>query len=147
VQNRFVVIVGAVSCVATVASCAGGPVNSSQPKGSLPTITAQMTVNGKPAVTTHDVRCSQDGWSHTIEAGSKESGVQMVVGTGDKVTAQSVVLTNVGGFTGTFVANQIGKAQATIIGTTFKVSGTAMGANTDDPNKDTTADFEIKANC
>jgi hypothetical protein len=71
----------------------------------------------------------------------------MVLGTGDKVTAQSVVLTNVGGFTGSFVTKQIGKAEAAIIGTTFKVSGTAKGANTDDPNKNTDASFEIKANC
>jgi hypothetical protein len=122
----------------------------------VPTITAEITVNGKSAGTTHDVRCSQDGWSHTIKTGNKDSGVTLVVDTKDAVVARSVVLTNVGGFTGAAWQyqekdltwkNQMGKAEAKIIGTTFKVSGTAAGANTDDPNKNTTASFEIKANC
>src|SRR6201999_1497476 len=125
--NRFVVVIGAVACTAAVASCSSGPTNSSQPKGSVPLSTAEISVNGKPAGTTREVRCSQDGWSHTIATGNKDAGMQMVVGTGDAVTPRSVVLTNVGGFSGSFVQNQIGKAEASVIGTTFKVSGTANG--------------------
>ncbi|WP_424744073.1 lipoprotein LpqH [Mycobacterium sp.] len=34
-----------------------------------------------------------------------------------------------------------------MIGTTFRVNGTAQGATTADPNQQTTASFDIKANC
>jgi lipoprotein LpqH len=146
-KNRFVVAIGAASCAVSVASCAAGPSYSTQPKGSVPNVTAEITINGNVAANTHDIRCYQDGWNHTVEAGTRDSGVKMVLGTGDKVTAKSVVLTNIGGFTGSFIENQIGESKASIIGSTFKVSGTADGATTDDPNKKATASFEIKANC
>jgi ipoprotein LpqH len=156
VQNRFVVIVGAVSCAVTMGGCSSGPANSQQPKGSVPVVTAEVMVNGQPAGTTHQIKCTQDGWIHTIETGNKDSGVTMVVDTESAPVARSVVLTNIGGFTGTAWqyqkrdktwTNQIGESKAAMIGTTFKVTGTAKGANTSDPNKGTDATFEIRANC
>jgi hypothetical protein len=137
-------------------SCSSGPANTPQPKGSLPIITAEVIVNGQPAGTTHEIKCSQDGWIHTVETGNKDSGVTMVVDTEKAPIARSVVLNNIGGFTGTAWQyrqvdnswkNQMGESTAAVIGTTFKVSGTAKGANTADPNKDTDATFEIRANC
>jgi ipoprotein LpqH len=106
-----------------------------------------MTVNGQAAGTTHAVSCTQDGWMHTIKTGDANSGTRIVVDTGGAVSAESVVITNVGGFTGTFVVNQIGKAEASMLGTTFRVNGTAEGSPSADPNKRATASFDIKANC
>ncbi len=120
---------------------------SSQPAGSLPPATAQVTINGKAAGTTNNISCWQDGWMHTIETGDEQSGVRMVISSGDTLTAQSVVINNVGDFNGSVWENNIGKAQASVIGTTFRVTGTAQGATTSDPNKRATASFEIKANC
>ena len=147
-QNRFVVVtVAAVSAVAGVAGCSSGPTNSAQPPGSLPPTTAQVTINGQSAGTTRAVQCSQDGWMHTITTGDNKSGVKVVVNTGDTVNASSVVITNVSDFTGGMWENRIGKAQASMIGTTFRVKGTAQGSTTQNPNQVTTADFEVKANC
>ncbi|MDT5091773.1 MAG: ipoprotein LpqH [Mycobacterium sp.] len=155
-QNRFVVIVGAVSCALGLVSCSSGPANSPQPKGSLPIVTAEVIVNGQPAGTTHEIKCSQDGWNHTFETGNKDSGVTMVVDTEKAPIARSVTLNNIGGFTGTAWqyqqadnswTNQMGESTATVIGTTFKVSGTAKGADTADPNKGTDATFEVRVNC
>jgi lipoprotein LpqH len=84
---------------------------------------------------------------HTIKTGDDKSGVTVTVDTGDAVRAESVVITNVGDFTGSVYENKIGKAEATIIGTTFRVNGTAEGATTAEPNQPTTANFDIKANC
>ncbi|MFZ0834447.1 MAG: lipoprotein LpqH [Mycobacterium sp.] len=120
---------------------------SKQPPGSLPPATAQVTINGESTGTTKSISCSQDGWMHTFETGDDQSGVRMVVTGGDTVTAESVVINNVGGFNGSVWQNNIGNAQASVIGTTFRVTGTAEGATTDDPNKRTTASFEVKANC
>jgi ipoprotein LpqH len=144
-QKRFTVV--AVAAVAAVAGCSSTPPNSHQPPGSLPVTTAQVSVNGQPAVTTHHVDCSQDGWMHTFKTGDDKSGVTVVVDTGDTVRAESVVITNVGDFTGSVYPNKIGKADATVIGTTFQVNGTAEGATTAEPNQPTTANFEIKVNC
>ncbi|HZQ31099.1 MAG TPA: lipoprotein LpqH, partial [Mycobacterium sp.] len=75
------------------------------------------------------------------------SGTKFVVDAGDTLKAKSVVITNVGGFTGSVFENKIGDAQAQVIGTTFRVQGTAQGANVDDPNHPASATFDIKANC
>lgn len=147
-QNRFVVVAVAACCATVgIAGCSSEPKSSPQPPGSLPPVTAQVTVNGKSAGTTHELSCTQDGWTHTIKTGDEKSGVTVVVDAGDAVIARSVVINNVGNFNGSVWPNEIGNADATIIGTTFRVNGTAQGATTEDPNQRTTASFEIKANC
>ena len=100
------------------------------------------------AGTTTPSSCTQDGWTHTIETGDeKTGGVRVVIDTGGTVNATSVVINNVSDFTGGVWENNIGNATATIIGTTFRVNGTAEGSTTADPIQRTTASFEIKANC
>lgn len=147
-HNRFVVVTVAALCgAAGIAGCSSEPATSPEPPGALPPATAQVTVNGRSAGTTHAVTCTQDGWTHTIMTGDNKSGARVVVDTGDKVNATSVVITNISDFTGTVLENKIGKAEATIIGNTFRVKGTAQGATTQNPNQVTTANFEVKANC
>jgi hypothetical protein len=136
-----------VCCVVGIAGCSSGSADSKQPPGSLPIRTAQVVVNGQSAITTHEIRCTQDGWAHTVEIGDEKSGVKLVVETGSAITAKSVVITNMGGFNGHVWEQQIGQAKAEIIGTTFRVSGTAEGATIEDPNHPATAAFDIKANC
>jgi ipoprotein LpqH len=148
VQNRFVVVTVAALCaVAGVAGCSSGPATSPQPPGSLPPATAEVTVNGHSAGTTRAVQCTQDGWMHTIMTGDDKSGAKVVVNTGDKINATSVQIRNIGDFTGSVLENNIGKAQASMIGNTFRVTGTAQGSTAQNPNQVTTADFEVKANC
>lgn len=147
-RNRFVVaVVVAVCGVAVVAGCSSKPGNTAQPPGSLPPTTAQVTINGKSAGTTNSIRCTQDGWLNTIETGDERSGVRVVVTTGDTVNAHSVRINNVGDFNGSVWQNNIGKAQASMIGTTFRITGTAEGSTTAEPTKRATASFDIKANC
>lgn len=147
-QNRFVVVaVAACGAVVGVAGCSSSSPDSPRPPGSLPPVTAQVTVNGQSAGATHHLECTQDGWTHTIKTGDDKSGVRVVIDAGDTITARSVVITNIGNFNGSVWEDNIGKADATILGTTFRVNGTAEGATTEDPNQRTTASFEIKANC
>jgi ipoprotein LpqH len=148
VQNRFVVVTVAALCaVGGIAGCSSTPANSPQPPGSLPPATAEVTVNGQSAGTTRAVQCTQDGWMHTITTGDDKSGVKVVVNTGDTINATSVVITNVGDFTGTVLENKIGTAEASMLGNTFRVKGTAQGSTTQNSNQVTTANFEVKANC
>ncbi len=146
-QNRFVTVtVTAFSVAAGIAGCSSAA-ESPQPPGSLPPVTAQVTVNGQSAGATHTVVCTQDGWTHTIMTGDDKSGAKVVVETGDGIKASSVVITNVSDFTGTVLENSIGKAEASMIGNTFRVKGIAQGATNENPNQVTTANFEVKANC
>jgi ipoprotein LpqH len=148
VQNRFVVVTVAALCaVAGIAGCSSTPANSPQPPGSLPPATAEVTVNGQSAGTTRAVVCTQDSWTHTIMTGDNKSGAKVVVETGETINATSVVITNISDFTGTVLENNIGKAEASMIGTTFRVTGTAQGSTTQNPNQVSTANFEVKANC
>ncbi|HXA13190.1 MAG TPA: lipoprotein LpqH [Mycobacterium sp.] len=147
-QNRFVVVTVAALCaVAGIAGCSSTPANSPQPPGALPPGTAEVTVNGQSAGTTRAVQCTQDSWTHTIMTGDNKSGAKVVVETGKSINATSVVITNISDFTGTVLENNIGKAEASMIGTTFRVTGTAQGSTTQNPNQVSTANFEVKANC
>jgi len=133
---------------APIAGCSSSePKSPPQPSGALPPNTVHMTVNGHDAGTTHDVKCDQVDWFHTIDAGNPASGVKATIEFGDKVTAQSVELHSVGGFTGSFWNGTVGSGDASILGNTFRVTGTAVGANDDKPNTQTTATFDIRANC
>ena len=144
----MVVVASAALCaVAGVAGCSSKPGTSPQPPGSLPVSTAQITVNGKSVGPTNALRCTQDGWLHTFETGDEKSSMRVVVDAKNGLTAPSVQLKNVGDFTGSVWENNIGKAEATVIGTTFRVNGTAVGATTDNPNQEATASFDIKVNC
>jgi ipoprotein LpqH len=148
VENRFVAIATAAAVVvAGVAGCSSAPKEPPQPSGALPPNTAHITVNGQDAGTTHNVKCDQVEWFHTIETGTATSGVMAQIESGDTVTAKSVQLRSVGGFTGSFWAGKVGKGEAALLGNTFKISGTAVGSNDDKPNTPTTATFEIRANC
>jgi ipoprotein LpqH len=148
VQNRFVVVTVAALCaVAGIAGCSSTPANSPQPPGSLRPATAEVTVNGQSAGITRAVVCTQDSWTHTIMTGDNKSGVKVVIDTGETINATSVVITNISDFTGTVLENNIGKAEASMIGTTFRVTGTAQGSTAQNPNQVSTADFEVKANC
>src|SRR6185312_1536055 len=147
-QSRVLVVAVAAGCaVVGIAGCSSGPAHSPQPPGSVPVGTAQVTINGQSTGTIHEIKGTKDDWMHTIITGDDKSGVKVVVDTGSAVTAKSVVITNVGDFTGSMLENQIGKADATMIGSTFRVNGTAEGASTADPNQPTSASFEVKANC
>jgi ipoprotein LpqH len=141
------VIAGTALFAGSIAGCSSSPADSPQPPGALPAATAQVVVNGQAAGTTHAVHCTQDGWMHMIQTGDEKSGVTIVVDTGAKVTAKSVVITNVGGFTGSMFENRLGTADASMLGSTFRVNGSIEGSPTADPNKRATANFDIKANC
>ena len=140
--------VTAVVVVAGIAGCSSSPPEQQQPAGSLPPNTAHVTVNGKDAGTSHDLVCGQQDWLHTIETPNKASGFTATIELGpQKPAAKSVEIRNLGGFTGSFWAGNVGKGEASMLGNTYRISGTAEGNATDQPSKEVTATFEIKANC
>jgi hypothetical protein len=148
VKNRFNAVVGAALVgVAGIAACSSQPSDTPQKPGTLPPNTAQVTINGKDTGTTNALNCGQVDWFTTIDTGNKAAGASTMIQTGDTITAKSVEIRDLGGFSGTYWEGNNGNADAGIDGNTYIVSGTINGFNTDNPTKPATATFKIKANC
>ena len=117
-----------------------------------------MTINGNTVASRQRVTCSQQAntlpgsqpqWYWTIVVGDREvSGVRALLnGSGDKLTAESVHILNLGGFTGTYSMDNGGEASASFGSETFTITGTADGFNTYKPDEPASATFKIVATC
>jgi hypothetical protein len=144
-ENRILAAAAAALAIAGVTGCSSQP-PAEPPPGTLPRITAQVTVNGTDTGTTA-ANCSQVLGAWTISTGDDKAGVTAVVDTGDTVSAKSVQIRNLAGFSGTSWEGHAGDADATLLGDTWVISGTVEGFKTDDPTKPATALFKIRANC
>ena len=109
--------------------------------------TAQVSVNGQNVGTTEAVGCSSAGSLTTITTGDQASGTTVLVSNKEALTAASVGINNVGGFTGSYNAGLGGTAKVTMTGRTYDISGTADGFNTDNPSFRTSGTFAIKVAC
>jgi ipoprotein LpqH len=138
-DNRLVAVTAAVLLV--------GAAGCSSPPSALGGTTAKVTINGQSTGGPHPVRCSQTGWSWTIETPDETKSLKAVVDTGDTVTVQSVDFRDFGGFTGSYWSDNIGDAEVTAVGGKYTINGSADGSFTDNPSNAVTATFRIEANC
>jgi hypothetical protein len=150
-QKRVVVVTAAAVAVAGLAACSSGP-RPNHPSQ------ASVTINGNTVATKQTVTCSQQAntlpgaqpqWYWTIAVGDKNvSGVRALLnGSTDKLTAESVHILNLGGFTGAYTIDDGGEATASFGSVTFTITGTANGFNTYKPNEPATATFTVVATC
>ena len=138
-QTRRIAVAAAVLVVG-LAGCGGQP-------PALGSTTAKVTIDGKDTGNPHLVRCSQTGRAWTIETSDKAKGFTAVLDTEDTITAKSVDFHDFGGFTGTYWADQIGKAEVTGVNGKYTITGSADGSFTDKPSEAVTATFRIEADC
>lgn len=116
--------------------------------GSLPSGTAQITVDDKQGEDIHAVHCTVAGTQTTIQTGDQDSGTTTVVKSVTEPVAQLVAFRNVGGFSGSY--NQdLGKSEATVKlhGATYEITGTADGFNTDKPSFRASSPFTLRVAC
>lgn len=106
-----------------------------------------MTVNGQNIGTIEAVQCTPAGSLTTITTGDQASGITTLVSNKEALTAESVDINNVGGFTGSYNAGLGGAAKVTMTGRTYDISGTADGFNTANPSFRTSGTFAIKVAC
>jgi lipoprotein LpqH len=138
-ETRHIAVAAAV-LVAGLAGC-------SSPPAALGGTTAKVTIDGKDTGNPHAVRCSQTGWAWTIETPDKTKGFTAVLDTGDTVSAKSVDFHDFGGFTGSYWADKIGKAEVSGVGGKYTITGSADGSYTDNPSNKVTTTFRIEASC
>ena len=131
-----------------LAGCSSGPPQYRPGPGNLIAGTAQTTVNGQNAGTTDSVQCTTLGTLTIIKTGDDASGVTALVSNKTQLTAESVAIRDVGGFTGSY-SSGLGDdaAQVGMTGRTYDISGTADGFDTDSPSFRNSGTFAIKVSC
>ena len=138
-QNRIAAVAVAALAVAGLVAC------SSRPQTPLSS-TASVTVNGKDA-NIHVVKCSQLEWYRTIDIGGDFAGATVIVDErAQPLTAESVRIRNLDGFTGMYSKDDGGDANMSFSGDKFTITGTANGFRTD-TNEPASAAFKISATC
>jgi hypothetical protein len=118
----------------------------STPEPALGGTTAKVIIDGKNSGALA-VHCRQTGWAWYIETPQKDSGFTAVLQMGGEVSPKSVDFRGIGGFTGTYWADNIGEAKVTGVNGKYTISGSANGNFADNPTKAATADFRIETNC
>lgn len=119
---------------------------------------ASVTINGNTVASKQTVTCAQQAnnlpgadprWYWTIAVGDRDvSGIRATLnGSSDKLTAESVHILNLGGFTGTYTKDDNGEASASYGSETFTITGTANGFNAYQPQEPAKATFKIVATC
>jgi ipoprotein LpqH len=83
----------------------------------------------------------------TVSAGQGDSRVHAVLNDSVGLKTVSVEITNIGGFTGSYLANLQGNADAWVAGSTFQISGVADGFYSDRPSFGAKGDYQIKFAC
>lgn len=106
-----------------------------------------MTINDRTLPQTHSVNCLPLGWLTTITTGNPAAGITAFVSKKDALTADSVSINDLGGFTGSYMAGLGGKADVTMNDQTYTIRGSAEGFDTDNPSQRTTGTFTIRVAC
>lgn len=143
---RMMLVFAAATAVG-VAGCSSPPPSEKPQPGTLTLGTAQVTVNDADTGTTDAVKCSITGPLTTITTGDDQSGVTALVSNTDELTAESVRIHNLGGFTGSYNAGLEGEAKITQTDRTYEITGTADGFQIDQPSFRTNGTFTVKVAC
>jgi ipoprotein LpqH len=146
VQKRFFNATAAALIAAGTAACSSSP-PASPPPGALPAGTARMTINDKALPATTAVKCAQIGSLTTITTGDTAAGVKALVSNETGLTAKSVTITGLGGFTGSYMKGLDSKGDVSMTAQTYIIRGTADGFVTDNPSVRTPGSFAIQVAC
>jgi len=140
VQKQIVAAATAAIAVAALGAC------SPRPQTQLSS-TASVTVNGNDTGS-HVVKCTQLEWYRTIDIGGDFARATISIDErAQPLTATSVRIQNLGGFTGMYSKDDGGDASMSFSGDKFTITGTANGFNTDKPGESASATFKIIATC
>lgn len=82
-----------------------------------------------------------------ITTGDNASGVNAVVSNQDSLTAKTVNITDLGGFTGSYTRGLDGTADVIMNGYTYTIRGSAQGFDIKNPSVRTAGTFTMKVAC
>jgi ipoprotein LpqH len=152
VKRGFVVAVGGAAIViAGLSGCSSE--KKSETSGETSSAAAAegkstVTIDGKDQSVQGTVLCSTMGENVNIAIGDATTGIGAVVSSGDSPTVHSVGLGNVNNVTLGFQENAgQGEAKAEKDGSTYKISGHAVGVDMANPLQPVNKPFEISVVC
>ncbi len=144
VGGAAIVIAGLSGCSSDKKSETSGETSSAAAAEGKSTV----TIDGKDQAVQGTVVCSTMGENVNIAIGDATTGIGAVIGTGDNPVVHSVGLGNVNGVTLGFQENAgQGEAKAEKDGSTYKISGTAVGVDMANPLQPVNKPFEIEISC
>jgi ipoprotein LpqH len=146
-DNRLISAAAAVLIVGGLAGCSSTAPTPPPPQGTVPEGTAQVTINDTDLGRTETVTCATAGALTTITTGDAAAGTTSVIDNANALTAKSVSIHNLGGFTGSYWQNLDGQARLHMTGRTYVIAGTAAGFNTEKPSARSTGTFTIRVSC
>lgn len=106
-----------------------------------------MTINDSALPEMTAVKCTLIGPLTTIATGDTAAGVTALVSNEAGLTAKSVSINALGGFTGSYMEGLAGKAVVSMKGQTYMIRGSAEGFDTDSPSMRATGTFTIQVAC
>ncbi len=126
---------------ALLAGCAGDDQRPGQQQLHATVTVGDTTVDTLPV-------CTGEQWSWLIDGSQGDHSVNAAVARSEQgAVAQWVKVRDIGGFTGSYWNNGVGKATATANGTTFTIRGELYGVNAQQPNVPATEPFHLVAQC
>ena len=144
VGGAAIVIAGLSGCSSEKKSETSGETSSAAAAEGKSTV----SIDGQDQNIQGTVFCSTMGENVNIAIGDATTGIGAVVGTGDSPVVHSVGLGNVNGVTLGFQENAgQGDAKAEKDGSTYKISGTAVGVDMANPLQPVNKPFEIEVTC
>jgi hypothetical protein len=145
-QKRFLNAIAAALIAAGAAACSSSPTASPQP-GALPAGTAKVTINDRALPATTVVKCAPIGSLTTITTGDTAAGVTALISNETGLSAKSISIKGLGGFTGSYMNGLDGNADVSMTGRTYMIRGNADGFDADNPTVRTTGTFAIQVSC
>jgi len=131
---------------AGVGACSSPP--ASPPRGALPAGTAEVTINHGTVPTTTAVECMPIGSLTKITTGDSAAGLTALISNQAGLTAKSVSINGLGGFTGSYMDKLDGNtADVRMADQTYIIRGSASGFDTANPSMRTTGTFAIRVAC
>jgi ipoprotein LpqH len=142
VQFRLVGLAGALVAAASASGCGLVAPPPSQPSEQ----SGRITIDGH-ARQTQSVSCSQVQWFLTIDASAEPGHAQAFLQLGgDRPIVQTINIVNIDDINGN-IGGDVGNAEASLDGSTYTISGTAVGSDSANPGQTRELPFEIKAPC
>jgi ipoprotein LpqH len=149
VAGAAVLVVGLSGCSSNKSSSGGGgPSGTTSVAATGGGGGTKVVIDGKDQNVTGTAACSDMGGTIQIIIGGASTGIAAVLTTANPPEVQSVGLGSVNGVVLAYKAGTgQGNASATKNGSSYKITGTAIGIDTANPLTPVSKSFEIDANC
>lgn len=142
-MNKGVCTVAAAALL--VSGCSDKAANP--PRGVLPPGTAVLSIDGKDVGKTYSVSCQTVDWMTRIHTDLHAAKVSAMLSNADKLKAEFVRFHDLDGFTGSYEHALQGEAAVTMTGTTYHITGAALGFNNAERTRLKAETFTIHVSC